>query len=88
MKIRDDFILRPVADMYVVVPIGKGYLDFNGILKLNDSGAFLWNLLQKETDREHLAKALACEYNISKDTALKDVDDYIDMLDKVGCLEV
>ena len=45
MKIKDNFILRKVADSYVVVPVGKLTLDFNGIINLNETGAFLFELL-------------------------------------------
>ena len=54
MKIKKDFILRKVADSYVVVPVGKMTLDFNGIINLNETGAFLFGLLQKGADREEL----------------------------------
>ena len=37
MKIKKDFILRKVADSYVVVPVGKLTLDFNGIINLNEN---------------------------------------------------
>ena len=47
MKIKNDFILRKVADSYVVVPVGELTLDFNGIINLNETGAFLFGLLQK-----------------------------------------
>ena len=42
MKVKEDFLLREVAGCYVVVPVGKATVDFNGMLNLNDTGAFLW----------------------------------------------
>ena len=42
MKIKEDFVLRKVADSYVVVPVNKLTLDFNGIINLNETGAFLF----------------------------------------------
>ena len=46
MKIKEDFVLRKVADSYVVVPVNKMTLDFNGIINLNETGAFLFEKLQ------------------------------------------
>ena len=46
MKIKEDFILRKVADSYVVVPVNNMSLDFNGIINLNETGAFLFKLMQ------------------------------------------
>ncbi len=38
MKIKEDFILRKVADSYVVVPVNDMTVDFNGIINLNETG--------------------------------------------------
>lgn len=54
MKIKEDFVLRKVADSYVVVPVNKLTLDFNGIINLNETGAFL--LKSSKT----IAKRLIC----------------------------
>ena len=51
MKIKEDFILRKVADSYVVVPVNNMSLDFNGIINLNETGAFLFKLMQSGSDR-------------------------------------
>ena len=40
MKTKKGFMLRKVADKNVVVPIGHASVDFNGIINLNDIGAF------------------------------------------------
>ena len=58
MKIKDNFLLRKVADSYVVVPVGKLTLDFNGIITLNETGAFLFEQLQKGAEREDLIENL------------------------------
>ncbi len=54
MKIKDDFILRKVADTYVVVPVNSMTLDFNGIINLNETGAFLFELLQNGATKDEL----------------------------------
>ena len=45
MRINKNFILRQVVDTYVVLPIGQATVDFNGMVTLNESGAFLWRQL-------------------------------------------
>lgn len=54
MKIKDDFVLRKVADSYVVVPVNSLTLDFNGVINLNETGAFLFEQLQKELRKTNL----------------------------------
>ena len=42
MKIKDDFVLRKVADLYVVVTVNSLTLAFNGVINLTETGAFLF----------------------------------------------
>ena len=87
MKIKQDFVLRQVAGTYVVLPIGRATVDFNGMVTLNETGAFLWRLLEQGTVRDALADALCAEYSVDRETALQDVDDFIAMLEPAGCIE-
>lgn len=73
-------MLREVAGNSVVVAVGKATLDFNGLITLNGSGAFLWKLLAKETSPEALLTAMLDEYEIDEATAKKDIEEFIDKL--------
>ena len=66
MKIKENFVLRQVADTWVVLPLGQATVDFKGMLTLNESGILLWRLLEKGTTREALAAALTEEYEVSE----------------------
>lgn len=88
MKIKENFLLRQVADTWVVMPIGQEMLDFNGMLTLNESGALLWNALEQGVDREKLVDALLAEYDVSREVALADVDAFLGKLVSAGCLEM
>ena len=87
MKIKEDFILRKVADSYVVVPVGRQTLDFNGILNLNETGAFLFELLQKGASRDELVEKLLAEYEVERDRAQADVDKFIQSVKDADVLE-
>lgn len=85
MKIKDGFLLRQVAGQTVVLPTG-GELDLNMMITLNDTGAFLWERLQSETDEAALAAALLEEYDVDAETAQKSVADFVKKLDDNGFL--
>ncbi|MDO4831366.1 MAG: PqqD family protein [Clostridia bacterium] len=87
MKIKDDFILRKVADSYVVVPVNSMIIDFNGIINLNETGAFLFEILQKGADKQTLLKKLMSEYEVSADKAESDIDKFIQKLKDEDILE-
>lgn len=86
MKIKENFVLRQVADTWVVLPLGQATVDFKGMLTLNESGLLLWRLLEKGTTREALATALTEEYEVSESEALADADEFVQKLRAVGCL--
>lgn len=86
MKVRENFLLRKVAGSWLVMPIGQEMLDFNGILTLNETGAFLWKKLQEGASVEELATALIGEYKVSLEEARTDVKEFCDGLIEKGCL--
>lgn len=87
MKIKEDFILRKVADSYVVVPVNNMSLDFNGIINLNETGAFLFELLQNGADREELISKLIDKYEVTEQKAEKDIDLFIEKVKGADILE-
>ncbi len=87
MKIKEDFILRKVADSYVVVPVNNMSLDFNGIINLNETGAFLFELLQNGADREELISKLLDKYEVTEQKAEKDIDLFIEKVKGADILE-
>ena len=86
MKISEDFVLRQVADTWVVLPLKTDTVDFNGMIRLNGSGALLWKTLEQGATREELVQALTSQYEVSREEAARDVDKFIETLNKVGCL--
>ena len=87
MKLKSDLVLRQIADTWVVLPLSKDTLDFDGMLTLNDTGALLWQTLEKGGDREAMADALTAEYEVSREAALQDVDVFLVKLQETGCVE-
>lgn len=87
MKLTEGFVLRQVVSTWVVMPLKSDTLDFNGMIQLNDSGAMLWKCLEQGGDREKLVLELTSQYNVDPEQAGTDVDEFLDVLKKIGCLE-
>lgn len=87
MKIKKDFILRKVSDSYVVVPVGKMTLDFNGIINLNETGAFLFGILQQGAQRDELISKMLEEYDVSPERAAADIDTFLEKVKEADVLE-
>lgn len=87
MRIKDEFVLQELIDEYIVVPVGDESDRLHGIIRLNDTGAFLWKLLsQNDKTEDALVNALVDEYRIDIDTAKKDVNDFICVVKEYGCI--
>ena len=88
MKIKSGFMLRSIAGCKVVVSVGKRTLDFNGIINLNDSAAFLWERLAAGAEEEELVSAILENYtDVDEATARKSVVEFIQTIREAGCLE-
>lgn len=77
MKIKEGYMLRDVAGNQVVVPMGREAADFNGMISLNDTGAFLWKLMERECTRDQLVKAILEEYDATEEQAEQGVDRFV-----------
>ena len=86
MMIKKGFVLREVADSFVVMKIG-GELSFNGMITLNESGAVIWKGLEDGLDENAIAKSLTEEYEIGFEAALADVKRIVLKLSEAGIIE-
>ena len=87
MRIDKEFVLREIAGDYVIIPTGKTILSFNGLISVNDIGAFLWEKLQQDVTLDDLVDAVLKEYEIDETTARADIQEYLDKLADGGILE-
>lgn len=80
MKIKEGFIIKEVADSFVVVPVGENLVDFSSMITTNETGAFIWNLLSEDKTADELAEALVSEYSVDLKTAKADVEEFLSVL--------
>ncbi len=87
MKIKQGFILREVADSFLVVAVGDAVKQFNGVINLNETGAFLWRLLEKGATEEELKTALLNEYDVDGETAARDIKAFLEKLENANLVD-
>lgn len=74
MKLKAGFILQDVAGSIVALPT-EGKL--NRMITLNETGKFLWEKLERETDRQALIQAIQETYSVDLQTAETCVDNFV-----------
>ena len=87
MRVKKDYVARKVGETDIVVATGKAVKEFNGYSTLNETGRFLWDKLEKDTDENALVSALLEEYEVDGATAEKDVKAFLEVLRKNNILE-
>ena len=78
----DSIVTRKTGNEYVLVPVANNIADMNSVYTLNETGAFIWELIDGERNVEDLIQAVISEYNIDRETAMADVLSFIDNMSK------
>ena len=88
MKIKKGFVLEKVGDSYLSCATGKLAKQFSGFVRLNETGAFLWEILASaDVTKEDMVAKMTAEYDITPDIASRDIDVFVENLEKNGILE-
>lgn len=88
MKIKDGFTLRTICGEHVVVGEGLAQVNFNKMLSLNESAAWLWEQVEgKDFTPETLSALLQERYDVTPEQALSDAVKLADIWVKEGVAE-
>ena len=87
MKGNHTFSMRSVGDVYLLVPLREDTFRGERILPTNEVGALLWETLKKDCTEETLVAAILDQYDIKQDTALADIREFLESLDRAGALD-
>lgn len=87
MKAAQGFILREIAGDIILIPSGAAAQKFNGLITINELGAFIWDALQSETTLDAIVEKITEAYEVDAETARADAVEFLDELRKVGGLE-
>lgn len=86
MKLKYEFVVREVADKTVAIPVGESTENFDCMITLNESGAFIFNLLKQEISKDDLLKAFLKEYDATKEQAEKTISAFLEKLQESNLL--
>ena len=86
MRRNPDFLLQDVAGTMVIVPVGKAVSAFPGMIAINGTSAYIWELLETEQTVETLTQALVDRYEVDREKARQDVETFVNKLQPTGAL--
>jgi hypothetical protein len=75
-------VTRKTGNEYVLVPVANNIADMDSVYTLNETGAFIWDLIDGEKCVKDLIGAVIKEYDTDTETATNDVLSFIDAMSK------
>lgn len=87
MKLRGEFAVREVADRVIAVPVGAWAIDFHSMILLNSVSRVIWSCLEQGTTVSEIVSALCDRFEVSRELALADTEEFLEHLRKAGLLE-
>lgn len=85
MKLKQNIITQEIDGAQYMIPVGAEA--FSGVVRNNETAAFLVTLLREETTEEALVDAMCAEYDASRALIEKDVARVLATLRELNALE-
>lgn len=83
MRRNDQYVLKKLSGIPYLLPYGQTQADHKVGSRLNETGAFLWNLLEQDHDREDLIAACAEYYGSTEEqlpSLTADIDRFLESM--------
>lgn len=77
-----DIVTRKTGREYVLVPVANNIADMDSVFTLNETGAFIWELIDGKRTLAEIISSLTNEYDIDKESAATDVNSFIEDMSK------
>lgn len=85
MHIKEGYILQEVAGTYLVMPTGSED-GLKRVITLNETGAFMWRLLDQGLTRDEIVAKTEEEYDAPRELIGQDVDRLLAKMRDAGLL--
>lgn len=86
MRLKYKFELVEIDDQTVAVPIEKGAMEYQGLVKLNESAASIFRMLESDVSEAEIVNCLADEYKADHKLLEADVRNCIALFREKGLL--
>lgn len=87
MKIKDGFELRKFGGKWLAVTVDEAADEKNVLITLNETGAFVWEILQSESEYSHIITAIVENYEVDESVAKRDFDNFLQVCREYGILD-
>ena len=86
MRIKEKYVKTELGEEALLVPVGEEAEQFRGVVRLNETAAYIVDLLRQDRTEKELTDALLEAYDVERAVAEKDVKAMLDTLRNVHAL--
>lgn len=87
MKLKYNFVTNEVADKIVAVAVGDDLQQFNGFIKMNDIGAYIFNKLKNDVTEDEIVSAMQKDYEDATEEEIREtVGEFVGKLKEADVL--
>lgn len=87
MKLNENYILKTVAGMPVVVPVGDAVNNIRGMITLNGPAEIIWKSLEDGKGYDEIVSLIKSEYDAPEDVIRADTNAFLEKLRNYKILE-
>ena len=84
MKLKSNFVTHATAEGMLMISAGGS---FNGMVRSNDTAAYIIELLKTDTDRESVIAKMLERYDATEAQIASDVDAVLTKLRSIGAID-
>lgn len=84
---KGEFVMRSIAGQTILVPVRSQAGDLNSIYNLNEVAAFVWSLLDGQTNVRQILEAVCGEFDVAPEEAEKDTLQFLAALQAAAVIE-
>lgn len=87
MKLKYNFVTNEVADKIVAVPVGEDLEKFGGFIKMNDVGAYIFNMLKNDVTEDEIVASMLKDFEDATEQEVREtVKEFTDKLKEADVL--
>ena len=87
MKLKYNFVTNEVGSEIVALPVDASNDEFNGFIKMNATGLYIFNMLKEDTTKEKIVEGILADFEgATPELAEKTVGEFIENLRKSGVI--
>ena len=87
MRIKDGFEIRKFGGKWLAVTVDDAAEENNILITLNETAAFVWNILKENREYSELISAIVENYEVDEAIAKQDLDNFLQICREHGVLD-